>query len=105
VHYSLSKTLILLLLALVVANVQCFSQCLVASCDSAPTHCHPAGATEAHCSHGHDFMPVSGHAPIPIAVIDTITLPSLDVAYAPPDFPAIVAVENPFLSPPSPLRI
>ena len=57
-----SRVSILLTVALVFANAQCFAQCLAQSDDSAQSHCHQHGPAKAgHCVQQHDLR--AGSAP------------------------------------------
>jgi len=50
----LGKVLILLTLALTLANAQCFARCLVQPCDVATSPCHSSGNQKSgHCSFRH----------------------------------------------------
>src|SRR5580658_4236491 len=61
-----SRVLILLTVALLALNAQCFANCLAQPGGEATTHCHQQGkAKSAHCSQQHDVSASSARSAVP----------------------------------------
>ena len=76
----LGKVLILLTIALTLANAQCFARCLVAPCDLATSPCHSNGNQKSgHCSFRHAITGASArHLDLSVtdfAVIEQLRCP------------------------------
>ncbi len=70
----------LLALALVVWNAQCFAQCLTQAGHPSATHCHPHGQSKSgHCVMQHDLTAASARAVAPVGGIlaGLVQLPNL----------------------------
>jgi hypothetical protein len=100
------KVLVLLFVALMLANAQCFTDCLVAHCGSKPMPCHETGKTKAdHCAHGHDLTAPSQHFDTPVALAPASALPVLDSRPLAVETGSPLTPQIPDLSPPAQLRI
>jgi hypothetical protein len=78
-----AKIPILLTVALVVLNAQCFAYCLTQAADTSATHCHQNGQTKGgHCSLQHDVTAGSSSpalAPVDGVWIAPVELPGLAI--------------------------
>jgi len=93
-----SRVLILLSVALVALNAQCFANCLTQPGGEAVTHCHQHGnAKSAHCSQQHDLSTSSARSAVPVdGFIALAELPDLAI-----DFTSRAGVELLAPSPPA----
>ena len=100
------KVFVLLFVALMLANAQCFTDCLVAPCGSKPMPCHETGKTKAdHCAHGHDLTATSQYFDTPVALAPVSPLPILDSLSLALETGSPLTPQTPDLSPPAQLRI
>jgi hypothetical protein len=77
-----SRVSILLTVALVLANAQCFAQCLAQPDDSTRSHCHQHGPAKAgHCVQQHDLRAGAAGLVAPdcglVALVELADLPML----------------------------
>jgi hypothetical protein len=79
-----SKLPILLTVALVMANAQCFAQCLTQPDHSSASHCHQHGSAKAgHCVQQHDLRVGSAAMPtLDCGLVALVELPDLAVTGA-----------------------
>jgi len=67
------KVLIVLTLALTLANAQCFARCLVQPCDAGTSPCHSQGNQKSgHCSYRHAITGLSAKHAVSIAADSVI---------------------------------
>ena len=97
-----SRVLILLTVALVALNAQCFAHCLTQPDGDGVTHCHQHGqAKSAHCSLQHDLRLSSAGSLTPSTIlIALVELPDLAINPASPR-----CIELPAESPPAPFSL
>ncbi|HEV8043340.1 MAG TPA: hypothetical protein VGP62_30960 [Bryobacteraceae bacterium] len=95
-----SRVLILLTVALVALNAQCFANCLTQTCGKSAPHCHQHGQGKSvHCSLQHDVVTSSVRVAMPGAVLMALVkLPALFLNSLPHQFVELFAS-----SPPTPV--
>jgi hypothetical protein len=102
-----SRVLILLTVALVALNAQCFAYCLTQPADSNIPHCHQHG--QAKCTQQHDLTPSSAIVALPAGGhIAAVQLPALAMNLGSRHGIALLAASPPApqsLTTPLPLRI
>ena len=81
----LSKILVLLAVALVLANAGCFARCVVQSCQDTPPPCHSHGKSDSHCPQQNQMKAAASSA---------LTLDS-GMAFVLADWPAQITIADP----------
>jgi hypothetical protein len=94
----LVKTLIVLSIAMALANARCVAQCLVQPCESGGDHCHSHGKSNTGlCSHQHEMTVASVDSQFRVDTVQFV-LPAAAATLDPQDI--WLQVEVPAASPP-----